>query len=115
MASVPEPAAEPSAWRVADGSKDPNNPSPGHLYFVRRPGAPSPIPLHQEKVHQELEDASFVIRVALQESDPKRFNEFHNRLLSTAQAAFDPAGFNESAVNDLTNFKREVCKLQALP
>lgn len=111
MSTVQPSAIEPSALRVADGQTNTTNPMPGHLYFFRAPGYSTAIPVHQERARQELENANFVIRVALQKNDPDRFKEFYFRLLMMAQASFDPAGFNEAAINDIGNFKNEVVQV----
>lgn len=84
---------------------------PGHLYFFRAPEYEGKIPEHQEAERHKLEDVTSVLRVALQDSDPKRFREFFYRALTMAQATFEPNGFNPTALNDLDHFKREVVQV----
>src|SRR5579872_4676847 len=109
---IPPPGVERSALCVAEALGIPHRKDmPGHLYICKSPKYPGPVPLHQEKARQQFEDFSSVLRIALQDSDPPRFAEFFYRLLTLAQATFDPSGFNDGALNDLPTFRREVVQV----
>jgi hypothetical protein len=98
-----------SILAVQEADKD-----PGHLYFY--PTVSIVVaPKDETGARQQFESIASTLRIALKKDHPEVFNEFFNRLLRIAQGAFQAGGFNEHALDDLTQFKREVVHAVAKP
>jgi hypothetical protein len=102
-------SAAPSAYRVCEfvgiqGRAD----LPGNLYFFIPSEFAGPVPKAQEDARQELEVVSRLLRILFQQANPAFFREYFSKLVTIAQATFDPDSFRPQALNDIDNLKQEV-------